>query len=53
MSGNKVVGSAGAATATLPITGSPTITLVIGSIAMLATGLLLFRAGRIRKSDMA
>jgi LPXTG-motif cell wall-anchored protein len=54
MSGNKVVGSAGAgAAATLPLTGSPTITLVAGALAMMGAGLLLFRFGRIRKSDAA
>jgi hypothetical protein len=51
MSGNKVVGSAGAASAagTLPVTGSPTIALVVAAAAFMLTGLLMIRAGRLRK----
>jgi hypothetical protein len=52
MSGTKVVGSAGGAAAagTLPITGSPTLTVVAAAAAVTVTGLLLIRSSRLRKT---
>jgi LPXTG-motif cell wall-anchored protein len=49
MSQTKVVGTVTAAS--LPVTGSPVMTLVIAGAAMLITGLLLVRAGRFRRAD--
>jgi len=50
MSTNKVIGSGAAAVATLPVTGSPTLTVALLGAALVVGGLLLFRAGRIRRS---
>jgi LPXTG-motif cell wall-anchored protein len=53
MSQSKVVGTVttgGAAAASLPVTGSPTIALVIGGVAMLMAGLLLVRAARFQRN---
>ena len=52
MSGTKVVGSAGGAAAagTLPLTGSPTMTVVAAAAAITVTGLLLLRSSRLSKN---
>jgi hypothetical protein len=52
MSGTKVIGSAGAAGAatTLPLTGSPIMTVAAAAAALTVTGLLLMRSSRLRKS---
>ena len=52
MSGTKVVGSAGAAGAagTLPITGSPTLTVVAAAAAITVAGLLMIRSSRLSKN---
>ena len=50
MSTNKVIGTGTAAAATLPVTGSPTLTVALIGAALVVGGLLLFRAGRIRRS---
>ena len=54
MSGTKVVGSAGAAGAAgaLPITGSPTLTVVAAAAAITVTGLLMIRSSRLRKNGV-
>ena len=49
MSHTKVVGTVTAAS--LPVTGSPVVTLVIAGAAMLVSGLLLVRAGRFRRVE--
>ena len=53
MSGTKVVGSAGGAAAagTLPVTGSPTMTVVAAAAAITVTGLLMIRSSRLRKNS--
>jgi LPXTG-motif cell wall-anchored protein len=50
MSTNKVIGSSTAAAATLPVTGSPALTVALIGAGLVMAGLLLFRAGRIRRS---
>jgi hypothetical protein len=49
MSHTKVVGTVTAAS--LPVTGSPVVTLVIAGAAMLNSRLLLVRAGRFRRVE--
>jgi hypothetical protein len=53
MSGTKVVGSAGAAAGagTLPLTGSPTMTVVAVAAAATVAGLLMIRSSRVRKNQ--
>jgi LPXTG-motif cell wall-anchored protein len=53
MSNPKVIGptaAAGAAAATLPTTGQPIIALVVAGAILVATGLLLLRSSRIRRT---
>jgi LPXTG-motif cell wall-anchored protein len=52
MSQPKVLGpvtAAGAGVATLPVTGSSTLPIVLAGIALLAAGLVLLRAGRFKR----
>jgi LPXTG-motif cell wall-anchored protein len=53
MSQPKVVGPAAAAvaTATLPVTGFNSVSVVVAGIALVVGGLLLVRAGRFRGND--
>jgi LPXTG-motif cell wall-anchored protein len=53
MSQTKVVGTVvtgGAAAASLPVTGSPTVALVVAGVAMVVGGLLFVRASRFQRS---
>jgi LPXTG-motif cell wall-anchored protein len=53
MSTPKVIGpaaAAGAAVATLPVTGSPVATIVLAGTMLVVSGLLLVRASRFRHS---
>lgn len=51
MSVNKVVPTAAAGAATLPVTGSPTIAILATAAALMVGGLLLIRASRLRKNN--
>jgi LPXTG-motif cell wall-anchored protein len=53
MSQTKVVGTVvtgGATAASLPVTGSPTVALVVAGVAMVVGGLLFVRASRFQRS---
>ena len=51
MSGTKVPGVvAGGAAATLPLTGSPIVAIVVAGVAMVVTGLLLVRSSRYNRN---
>jgi len=54
MSQPKVLGpiaAAGATAATLPVTGSNTVTAVVLGIGLVACGLLMLRSARSRRTD--
>ena len=48
--GPAAVAGGAAAAGSLPLTGSPTVAIVIGGLALLVTGLLLLRSSRYRGS---
>lgn len=54
MSQGKVIGPGtviGGGAVTLPVTGDSTVTLVLVAVAMIIGGLLLVRAGRLRRTE--
>jgi LPXTG-motif cell wall-anchored protein len=53
MSQSKVVGAAtagGATAASLPVTGSPVITIIAAGLVMVVAGVLMVRAGRFQRN---